>query len=70
MTDMQPLIILSNQVMAEPTEEHLEAFLQAYNATRHPESQAEFVLYEVLGDMTLDAYIAPECDHDHADSTE
>lgn len=67
MTDLTHLINLSTIVSIDPTEEHLEAFLQAYNATQQPTNQAEFVLFEVLGDMTVNEYMAEECvcDHEH-----
>jgi hypothetical protein len=68
MTDLQPLILLSNEVTADPTEEHLEAFLQAYNATQPPDNQAEFIIYEVLGDYTIDVYLDPECTCNHEQS--
>lgn len=68
-TDLQPLIKLSAVVEQEPTEEHLEAFLQAYNAFQPPTDQIGFIIYEVLGDYTMDCYIDPPCTCQH-DSTE
>lgn len=67
MTDLTHLINLSTLVSDDPTEEHLEAFLQAYNATQPPANQAEFVLFEVLGDMTITEYMEPPCtcEHEH-----
>lgn len=61
MTNLQPLIKLSAIVAAEPTEEHLEAFLQAYNATQPPADKIQFIMWEVLGDMTITEYIDPSC---------
>jgi hypothetical protein len=57
MTDLQPLIKLSALVAAEPSEEHLEAFLQAYNATQPPQEKMQFIMFEVLGDMTITEYL-------------
>lgn len=68
MTDLTHLINLSTLVTTEPTEEHLEAFLQAYNSTQPPDNQAEFVLFEVLGDMTIQDYMDPICTCSHEDS--
>lgn len=70
MIDLSPLIDLSAKVAEEPTEEHLEAFLQAYNAFQPPQDKVQFILYEVLGDLTMDEYLALECtcSHEEADN--
>jgi hypothetical protein len=69
MTDLQPLITLSAKVALEPNEANLEAFLQAYNAMQPPEEKVSFILFEVLGDMTIDEYLQLEQPQD-AEATE
>lgn len=66
MIDLSPLITLSAQVALEPTEDNLEAFLQAYNAVQPPTEQVQFLMFEILGDMTIDQYLEPEysCEHE------
>lgn len=63
--DLTDLITLSAKVTLDPNEENFEAFLQAYNATQPPEDQTTFIMFDFLGEMTIQDYMAPECKCQH-----